>query len=43
MTWIKGHQDVNTAFDNLDRLSQLNIWADKLAPLLLAHVAGIIK
>jgi hypothetical protein len=31
MTWIKGHQDVNTAFDNLDRLSKLNMWADKLA------------
>jgi len=30
-TWIKGHQDDNTAVDNLDRLSQLNIWADKLA------------
>ena len=30
-TWIKGHQDDNTVFDKLDRLSQLNIWADKLA------------
>jgi hypothetical protein len=30
-TWIKGHQDNNTVFDKLGRLSQLNIWADKLA------------
>jgi len=30
-TWIKGHQEDNTVFDKLDRLSQLNIWADKLA------------
>ena len=34
-TWIKGHQDDNTDFEQLDRLSQLNAIADQMAKSML--------